>query len=196
MHIYLEDLYAFGSRMRQILLMSHAEFTQSPYSQRLLGYRLVESNQGQEAVINTWSALKHQFKKDLKTRTRHYYPISRTNEKEEYFTTVENVGHAGITYLIESLKSVSTAHDNSSRRARAFWDVCDAYAVGNCAKSECKQLHIAPEHMRAHFNASFRIFLHQVLVINEMDSVLTRLQQNGIRRLVVVLQKSRQINVS
>lgn len=182
MHSVLADLHTFGFRMRQILSMSEADISQSPRTQKLLGYQIFEHDQEPQARIYSHSALNGSFVSSLRSRVGDKFPVLG-NINGEHITTIENVGVVGKQLLSSSFLSVIYTHNYACQHARAFRSLCDGYAVGKCNNgSECRWLHVASEDMRMHFNSTFRIFLHQVLVINDMDLVLSEQQRKSLRK--------------
>jgi hypothetical protein len=182
MHVVLADLHTFGFRMRQILASSDAEFSRSPRTQKLLGYKIFETSGGPEVKIHVLSALNRSFNPTLKSRAGDQFPVLRTQDGD-YITTIEHIGEAGKMLLTNSFLSVIYAHHNACKDATAFRSLCDGFSVNRCTNgSECRWLHVSAEDMRMHFNARFRIFLHQVLVIHDMDSVLNWRQKKEIRK--------------
>lgn len=187
MRVVLADLHTFGSRMRKILSTSTTEFAQTPRTRRLLGYEIHDTDQGQEVIIHPFSALKQSFNPKLKSQAGQMYPVIRELDSGEYIVTLEHVGEAAKTLLESHLMRVAYAHDNACQQAKAFRTLCDNYATGKCRNGpECRWLHVSPEQMRNHFNERFRIYLCQVMVINDMDIVLNPGEKKRIRTWVLL----------
>lgn len=188
MHVILTDLHTFGSRVRRILSMSDIEFSQDAHNQKLLGYTISETEQGPEAIIYTPSLLNKSFDDSLSSPQDDMFPVLRRTSRWEVVTTVEYVGRVGRKLLGENFLRVIYSHHNACHHAKTFRALCDNYMVGKCPNGDgCWWLHVESSGMRDYFNDRFRVYLHQILVINDMDIVLSSEEKIRVRTWVVFL---------
>lgn len=174
MHVILTELHTFGSRVRRILSMSDIDFSQDPHNQKLLGYTVSETEKGPEAIIYASSLLNRRFNDALTSPQGDTFPVSKRTSRGEIVTTVEYVGTVGRKLLGDNFLRVIYSHHNACHHAKTFRALCDNYMVGKCPNgNQCWWLHVESSEMRNHFNDRFRIYLHQILVINDMDVVLS-----------------------
>jgi hypothetical protein len=177
MEFHLKNLHWFGTKLRSILGMVQNEFALAPEMQKLLGYRISGESLLREAGLLPSSAIQSSF------------PDGRVSgvsvgqkEAQERVILVEEAGSIGREFLTTEFRRIILDHCAAAQRALSFQSICVHYISGSCQHPDCKFLHISADGMKEAVNHRFRLFLYQILVINNMDFVMPKGARRGLRR--------------
>lgn len=180
---YLQTLHRFGSCLRTLLCKAPQDFVQSPDTQRLLGYIVLDDSSSMEAVVRVHSPLHELFHAGNRTSG---YTYLRSKGPNEWVARLADVSSAARYILMRDLKTNLLRHDHNTKGALAFKSLCTANIDGRCKHGDtCFHLHVSSEGIKNSFNQRFRMFLGQMLVINDMDIALGSITRAKIRRLVL-----------
>jgi hypothetical protein len=171
MRSHLNRLYLFGARLRSILAMVESEFAFSQNTQHLLGYRIIDDGSSREARLLLSSAIN--LRLSINNSSGPGYVI-RKMANGEHVIAVEEAGRIGRELLIEDFRRIVESHCSAALNARAFQPICMMNIAGKCQWPDCRYLHASAEEMKETINQRFSLFLHQILVINNMDRFMKR----------------------
>ncbi|PVG01897.1 hypothetical protein CPB86DRAFT_698462 [Serendipita vermifera] len=171
MHSRNHHLQCFGSLLRSSLCMDRVRFQASELTQKLLGYRPC-GPLAREAIVQKSSDLNTRLVGNgLKTKNQHGNLILSVGK-------LERMAH---DLLGEYSKQIITTHSTACKQARIFRSICIKSTVGNCSQDPCSNLHLDLKDRRSILNDRFRITLHQIIVINNMDFILSRTSRVKMR---------------
>jgi hypothetical protein len=168
MRSHLNRLYLFGDRLRSILAMVESEFA---FSSRFLGYRIMDDGSSRETRILLSSAINQRLSTNNSSRPGY---VIRKMANGEHVIAVEEAGRIGRELLIEDFRRIIESHCSAALNARAFQPICMMNIAGKCQWPDCRYLHASAEGMKEAINQRFSLFLHQILVINNMDRFMKR----------------------
>ena len=171
MRSHLNRLYLFGDRLRSILAMVESEFAFSQNTQKLLGYKVIDDGSSRETLLLPSSAINQCL--SINNSSGSGYVIRKT-ANGEHVITVEEAGSIGRELLIEDFRRIIESHCAAALNARAFQPICMMNIAGKCQWPDCRYLHVSAEGMKEAINQRFSLFLHQILVINNMDRFMKR----------------------
>jgi len=147
--------------------------------QKLLGYRISGESFLREAVLLPSSAIIQRLS-HVNSRVPGRPP--REEDARERVILVEEAGRIGRELLAEEFQAIIERHCAEAQKAVSFQPICIQYIAGNCQYSDCKYLHVSADGMKEAVNHRFRLFLHQILVINNMDFVMAKNARRDLRR--------------
>jgi hypothetical protein len=182
MRSHLNRLYVFGDRLRSILDMVKSEFAFSGKTQKLLGYRVMDDGSSCETQLLLSSAINQRL--SINNSSGPGYVI-RKMANDEHVIAVEEAGRIGRELLIEEFRRIIESHSSAALNARAFQPICMMNIAGKCQWPDCRYLHVSAEGMKEAINQRFSLFLHQILVINNMDRFMKRSKYH-LRRYVSI----------
>jgi hypothetical protein len=170
MHSRNHHLQQFGYFLRSTLCMDGFKLVTSERTQKLLGYRLCNPL-SREAEILSSSDLNSLVDSTWKAKKRNGNLILSLAKLE------------GMAYELLSghLKQIIKTHSNASKQARIFRSVCIKSTTGTCFDDQCFNLHLDLRDKKTAINNRFRIILHQILVISNMDFLLSRRRRMILR---------------
>jgi len=171
MRSHLNRLYLFGDRLRSILVTVESEFAFSQNTQKLLGYRVMDDGSSRETLLLLSSAINQRL--SISNSSGSEYVI-RKMANGEHVITVEDASRIGRELLIEDFRRIVESHCAAALNARAFQPICMMNIAGKCQWPDCRYLHVSAEGMKEAVNQRFSLFLHQILVINNMDRFMKR----------------------
>ena len=179
MEFHLRNLHWFGAKLRSILAMAQYEFALAQETQKLLGYRISGESFSREAVLLPSSAI---IQRLPHVESKISEGSARGKGALERVILVEEAGRIGRELLAEEFQAIIERHCTAAQRATSFQPICMQYIAGTCVRPDCKYLHVSADEMKEAVNHRFRLFLHQILVINNMDFVMTKFARNHLRR--------------
>ncbi|KAG8821829.1 hypothetical protein FRC18_011189, partial [Serendipita sp. 400] len=174
----LRHLYGFGYHLSGVLRMTDANLVQSANTQKLLGYQLLVSGLSQEAVLHPTSSMNTDVSIDAMQK---YHRAIRKTEDGINVVSTESASYIARVLLDSGLRQAIQRHCHSAERARVFSRPCGYHFAGKCNKERCQWLHTAPEEAKNTINRRLRLFLEQIMVINNMDFLLPKKERLNLR---------------
>jgi hypothetical protein len=154
------------------------EFALTLETQKLLGYRISGESLLREAVLLPSSAI---IQRISHVNSRVSGRPSREDGVHERVILVEEAGRIGRELLAQEFQAIIERHCAEAQQAVSFKPICIHYIAGNCRHFDCQYLHVSADGMKEAVNHRFRLFLHQILVINNMDFVMTKNSRRDLR---------------
>jgi hypothetical protein len=167
----LWNLREYSSRLRNLLTAPIHQLASSINTQRLLGYSLLEDTSGTECIIRRSSPLNKYI--TVMKPSGPYFMASRLTDTGESVALLSNISEAVRELLKQDLRQTISQHSEDSKKARAFNSLCMSHIADKCKQGDaCIYLHVPSDKMKESFNQRFRMFLAQMIVINNMGVTL------------------------
>jgi hypothetical protein len=181
MNRHLMILRIFGFSLRCLLRTTPQEIAQTPEVRRLLAYTIIEETAGHEVIIRGSSPL-HQLFSNLTEDQPPFHSIRR-GQRDEHVVLFTELPEAVCFLLNGDLRRCLEHHDGKSRSAHAFKSLCMANLTERCRYGDgCGFFHVPPDALKQSFNERFRLYLCQILVINDMYGAFNYDRRTHIRR--------------
>lgn len=176
MRVILQHLHHFGCCMRSILRVDNLAFIHDVRTQRLMGYTIDAS--GTEATIFPASILNCHVAVET---TRQTFQALRQDTTGAFVVTIERVGELARMHLVDAFRSIIKRHSHAAAKAVVFANICMAHLGGNCQSNPCTRLHIPTDNGKSVINRRLRLYLRQIIVINDMDFLLRKSERQRLR---------------
>jgi len=166
----LSLLHLFGQRLQSILRLVQSNFTISKNTQKLLGYKVTKENPS-EATLLLSSPINPRLALNAPSGVG---AIIRKTSHGENVISIEDAGRISREILTQEFRRIIETHCAVAQSAGAFQPLCIRNVATKCQRPECKYLHVPAERMKEVVNQRFVLFLHQIMVINNMDFIMGR----------------------
>jgi hypothetical protein len=182
----LWNLREYSSGLRTLLTLPIHQLTNSPNTQRLLAYSILEDTSGTECIIRRSSPLNKYV--TIMKPSGPYFVASRLTDDGESVALLSNISEAIRDLLKQDLRQTISQHSEDSKKARAFNSLCMSHIADKCKQGDaCIYLHMPSDKMKESFNQRFRMFLAQMIVINNMGVTLESGERRSIQRYIFYL---------